>query len=221
MARAAVEKTFTVPQFEDVRCGIVHWPMSVVRLTASDKARIVELADQLLLAWRNYSDPSVGLLAETDGVPHHTITPIARRRGEDYELDLVLRSNITTEQHPLGVYHPHAEHHHIKKENIGLIEVMGLAVLPARLKQEMAALKEALCHGENLGENEMLAKHAEWAADVLCRNPDFNAENGEEILHEEIGQVYRAILEQCGVFSCDEAGRAAFARFLSAAVQAE
>ena len=221
MARAKVEKAFTVPQFEDIRCGIVHWPMSVIRLTAASKERIVELADKLLTAWRVYSDSSMGLLAETDGVPHHTITPIARRRGEDYELDLVLRSNITTDEHPLGVYHPHAEHHHIKKENIGLIEVMGLAVLPARLKKEMAALKDAMCNGVALENDEQLAKHAEWAADVLRRNPSFDAENGEEILHEEIGQVYRAILEQCGVFPCTENGRAAFARFLAHAVQAQ
>jgi UDPglucose--hexose-1-phosphate uridylyltransferase len=220
MERAGNVCTFTVPGFEDITAGIVNWPMSVVRLTGSDAARIVELSDRLLQAWRNYSDPVLGLYAETEGTPHHTITPIARRRGELFELDLVLRSNITTEQHPLGVYHPHAEHHHIKKENIGLIEVMGLAVLPARLKQEMADLQTALLEGRDLTSDEVLAKHAPWAADVLSRHPEFDDATAETILREEIGKVYCNILEQCGVYPWNEAGRAGFARFLTASVQA-
>ena len=221
MERAENACTFTVPGFEDITAGIVKWPMSVVRLTGPDAARIVELSDRLLQAWRNYSDPALGLYAETDNTPHHTITPIARRRGELFELDLVLRSNITTEQHPLGVYHPHAEHHHIKKENIGLIEVMGLAVLPARLKKEMAELQIALLEGRDLTADDTLAKHAPWAAEVLSRHPEFDAVTAEAILREEIGKVYCNILEQCGVYPWDEAGRAGFARFLSSSVQAQ
>ncbi|MBQ9082720.1 MAG: UDP-glucose--hexose-1-phosphate uridylyltransferase [Clostridia bacterium] len=220
MERADNACTFTVPGFEDITAGIVKWPMSVIRLTGPDAGRIVELSDRLLNAWRNYSDPALGLFAETDGTPHHTITPIARRRGDLFELDLVLRSNITTEAHPLGVYHPHAEHHHIKKENIGLIEVMGLAVLPARLKKEMADLQSALLNGTDLTADETLAKHKPWADDVLSRHPEFCAATAEAILREEIGKVYCNILEQCGVYAWDEAGCAGFARFLTAAVQA-
>lgn len=221
MERAGNDQVFTVPGYEDITAGIVKWPMSVVRLTGPDADRIVELADKILLAWRSYSDPAVGLYAETEDTPHHTITPIARRRGELFELDLVLRSNITTDEHPLGVYHPHAEHHHIKKENIGLIEVMGLAVLPARLKSEMAALKDALTAGKDISADETLAKHTAWAADVVARHPEFNAANGEAILHEEIGKVYCDILEQCGVYPWNDAGRAGFARFLRSAVDAK
>ena len=162
MAKAPVEKELVFKGFEDVKAGIVKWPMSVIRISAPQKERLIELADKILLAWRGYTDEDAFIFAETEGEPHNTITPIARKRGNDYELDLVLRNNITTEEHPLGVYHPHAKLHHIKKENIGLIEVMGLAVLPARLKDEMAALEQAILDGAEIREDEVLAKHADW-----------------------------------------------------------
>ena len=162
MAKALVEKELVFKGFEDVKAGIVKWPMSVIRISAPQKERLIELADKILLAWRGYTDEDAFIFAETEGEPHNTITPIARKRGNDYELDLVLRNNITTEEHPLGVYHPHAKLHHIKKENIGLIEVMGLAVLPARLKDEMAALEQAILDGAEIREDEVLAKHADW-----------------------------------------------------------
>ena len=162
MAKAPVEKELVFKEFEDVKAGIVKWPMSVIRISAPQKERLIELADKILLAWRGYTDEDAFIFAETEGEPHNTITPIARKRGNDYELDLVLRNNITTEEHPLGVYHPHAKLHHIKKENIGLIEVMGLAVLPARLKDEMAALEQAILDGAEIREDEVLAKHADW-----------------------------------------------------------
>ncbi len=167
MAKAPVEKELTFKGFEDVKAGIVKWPMSVIRISASQKERLIELADKILLAWRGYTDEDAFIFAETEGEPHNTITPIARKRGNDYELDLVLRNNITTEEHPLGVYHPHAKLHHIKKENIGLIEVMGLAVLPARLKDEMAALEQAILDGAEIREDEVLAKHADWVEEFL------------------------------------------------------
>ncbi len=214
MARAQVETKLAAPEYPDVSCGIVKWPMSVLRLRGADPARIVALAGQVLDAWRGYSDPTVGLISETDGVPHHTITPIARRVGDDYELDLVLRSNITSQKHPLGVFHPHAEYHHIKKENIGLIEVMGLAVLPARLKTELAALQTAMLSGADIAADESIAKHADWAADILRRHPEFSADNAETILRDEVGLVYSKILEQCGVFARTDAGHTAFLRFV-------
>ena len=167
MAKAPVEKELVFKGFEDVKAGIVKWPMSVIRISAPQKERLIELADKILLAWRGYTDEDAFIFAETEGEPHNTITPIARKRGNDYELDLVLRNNITTEEHPLGVYHPHAKLHHIKKENIGLIEVMGLAVLPARLKDEMAALEQAILDGAEIREDEVLAKHADWVEEFL------------------------------------------------------
>ena len=176
---------------------------------------MAELADKILTCWRGYSDESVGVVAFSDGEPHNTITPIARRRGELYELDLVLRCNITTPEHPLGVFHPHADKHHIKKENIGLIEVMGLAVLPGRLKKEMADLREALLKGENLRESEELSKHADWADAFMPRHPEFGAENAEAIIQYEIGQVFARVLECAGVYKCTESGRAALKRFLT------
>ena len=169
MAKAPVEKELVFKGFEDVKAGIVKWPMSVIRISAPQKERLIELADKILLAWRGYTDEDAFIFAETEGEPHNTITPIARKRGNDYELDLVLRNNITTEEHPLGVYHPHAKLHHIKKENIGLIEVMGLAVLPARLKDEMAALEQAILDGAELREDEVLAKHADWEVWIYGR----------------------------------------------------
>ena len=211
MERAAVEKALRFDGFEDVKAGIVKWPMSVIRLRCTEKERLVELADKILTCWRNYTDKSAFIFAKTGDTPHNTITPIARRRGEDYELDLVLRNNITTEEHPLGVYHPHAELHHIKKENIGLIEVMGLAVLPARLKQELAALEEVILNGdEPTGE---LEKHAQWVAELKEKHT-FTAENVANILKIEVGKVYAQVLEHAGVYKRDEEGQAAFARFV-------
>ena len=211
MERAAVEREVVFTGYEDVKAGIVKWPMSVIRLRCPKKARLVELADKILLSWRGYTDEDAFIFAETDGVPHNTITPIARRRGTDYELDLVLRNNITTEEHPLGVYHPHAELHHIKKENIGLIEVMGLAVLPARLKQELAGVEKAILAGEELtGE---LAKHAEWVEE-LKKQHTFTKENTAAILKVETGKVFAKVLEHAGVYQRNEKGAKAFDKFI-------
>jgi UDPglucose--hexose-1-phosphate uridylyltransferase len=213
MAKAEIEKELHFDGFENVSAGIVKWPMSVIRLRSADKNALVELADKILTAWRGYSDPDAFIFAETDGEPHNTITPIARRRGEDYELDLVLRNNITTEEHPLGVYHPHADKHNIKKENIGLIEVMGLAVLPSRLKSEMATLADALVAGKDLSEDEVTAKHAAWV-ERFTEKYVYTAENVEEILHFEIGKTFEGVLEDAGVYKCTPEGRAAFMRFV-------
>ena len=187
MAKAPVEKEICFEGFEDVKAGIVKWPMSVIRISGADKERLIELADKILVAWRGYTDEAAFIYAETNGEPHNTITPIARRRGEDYELDLVLRNNITTEEHPLGVYHPHAHLHHIKKENIGLIEVMGLAVLPARLKDEMAELADAIVTGKDLKSTETLASHAEWAEGFIPKYDKIDESNVMDIIHEEMG----------------------------------
>ncbi len=214
MERAPIEKAVSFAGFEDIKAGIVKWPMSTLRLTGADPERIIDLADKILAAWRGYTDESAFILAETDGERHNTVTPIARRRGSDYELDLVLRNNITTEEHPLGVYHPHAELHHIKKENIGLIEVMGLAVLPARLKTELAAVRQALLDGADLTANPLTASHAVWAAEVLGRHPELNAENAEEILRDEVGLVFATVLEHAGVYKRTPEGFAAFERFI-------
>lgn len=214
MAKAPIEKELSFAGFEDVKAGIVKWPMSVIRISASDKSRLIELADKILIAWRGYTDEAAFVFAETDGEPHNTITPIARRRGEDFELDLVLRNNITTEEHPLGVYHPHAHLHHIKKENIGLIEVMGLAVLPARLKDEMAELEDALVNGKDLRSTESLASHADWAEGFLPKYEKITAENVTDIVRAEIGLVFNEVLKDAGVYKCTEEGRAAFVRFI-------
>ena len=214
MAKAGVEKTFFVKGFEDVQAGIVKWPMSVIRLSGKDADRIIDLADVILKAWRGYTDESCFIFARTDGEPHNTITPIARKRGENFELDLVLRNNITTKEHPLGVFHPHANLHHIKKENIGLIEVMGLAVLPARLKGEMAALEEAILQGNDLRSDETLAKHADWVEGFLPRYPEVNADNIHSIIRKEIGLVFMQVLEDAGVYKRTQQGREGFERFL-------
>jgi UDPglucose--hexose-1-phosphate uridylyltransferase len=195
-----------------VKAGIVKWPMSVSRLRCADKLRVAELADKILTAWRGYSDPSVTIFAETDGEPHNTITPIARRRDGDFEMDLVLRNNLTTEEYPLGLYHPHQELHHIKKENIGLIEVMGLAVLPARLKAELKELEELIVSGGDISASETCAKHAPWVEELKTRYT-FTPENTEGILRQEVGVVFMKVLEHAGVFKRDDAGRAAFLRF--------
>lgn len=215
MAKAPVEQPLVFKGFENVRAGIVKWAMSVIRLNSPDRNAIVDLADKILTCWRGYTDESAFIFAQTDGEPHNTITPIARKRGECFELDLVLRNNITTDEHPLGVYHPHAELHHIKKENIGLIEVMGLAVLPARLKTEMESLAQYLAQNgaDGLENDEVLAKHADWAK-VLCQKYKFTAENAQEILKKEIGIVFSKVLEHAGVYKRDENGKAAFERFI-------
>lgn len=214
MARAGIEERFSVPGYEDVDCGVVAWPMSVIRLTSPDRARVTALAGRILSCWRGYTDADAFIFAETGGEAHNTITPIARMSGGQYQLDLVLRNNITTEEYPLGVFHPHPELHHIKKENIGLIEVMGLAVLPRRLKTELAALEKCLVSGGDLCAGEETAKHAEWARELM-RRYDFAAENAAGILRHEVGQVFKTVLEHAGVFKRDERGRAAFRRFIS------
>ncbi len=213
MAKAPVETEISFAGFDDVKAGIVKWPMSVIRLDSADPARLVELADKILTAWRGYTDEAATIFAETEGVPHNTITPIARRRGADYELDLVLRNNLTTPEHPLGVYHPHAELHHIKKENIGLIEVMGLAVLPARLKAELAALGEALVNGSDLRADPLTASHADWA-EAFAAQYTITADNVDEIVQKEVGLVFATVLEHAGVYKRTEEGKQAFLRFV-------
>ena len=218
MERAPIERSVVFKGYEDVKAGIVKWPMSVLRISGSDKEQVAELADRILRCWRGYTDADAFIFAETEGTPHNTITPIARRRGEDYEMDLVLRNNITTEEHPLGVYHPHAELHHIKKENIGLIEVMGLAVLPARLKQELADIEKAIiCGTPLLGE---LKKHEAWVNELLQKQM-FTAENTASILKMEVGKVFAQVLEHAGVFKRNAEGAAAFDRFVDYVNQGE
>ena len=215
MEKAPLEKEWTFPGFSDVKAGIVRWPMSCIRLKSPDDSRLVELAGRILAAWRGYSDPDCFVFAQTDGQPHNTITPIARKRGENYELDLVLRNNITTPEHPMGVYHPHDKLHHIKKENIGLIEVMGLAVLPSRLKGEMAELAKALVQKTPVSQySQNIVKHARWAQEIQSKYT-ITADNVEEILHKEIGQVFAEVLEDAGVYKMDQQGRAGFVRFLA------
>ncbi|WP_448919979.1 UDP-glucose--hexose-1-phosphate uridylyltransferase [Eubacterium sp.] len=213
MAKAPIETKVTFSGFEDVQAGIVKWPMSVIRIIGTDKTRLVELADKVLTTWRGYTDKDSFIYAETEGTPHNTITPIARMRNGKFELDLVLRNNITTEDCPLGYYHPHPEYHHIKKENIGLIEVMGLAVLPSRLKNEMAVLGKAMVNGEDISANETIAAHKEWA-EMIMQKYDINESNIDDILKKEIGIVFTSILGQCGVYSRDEEGKAGFLRFI-------
>lgn len=218
MERAKIGTPLTFRGFEDVEAGIVNWPMSVIRLRAADRKRLAALAEKILTCWRGYSDAEAFIFAETDGEPHNTITPIARRRGDAFEMDLVLRNNITTPEHPLGVYHPHAKLHHIKKENIGLIEVMGLAVLPSRLKGELAALREAILSGSDIRADETLAKHADWVDELKTRHT-FTVENTEQILRQEVGAVFEQVLEDAGVYKTDNAGREAFLRFVQAVNQ--
>ena len=215
METAPVERKVEFKDYADIEAGIVKWPMSVIRLDGSDPKRIAGLAEKILDCWRGYSDASVGVLAQTDGEPHNTITPIARRRDGKYELDLVLRCNITTQEHPLGVFHPHADKHHIKKENIGLIEVMGLAVLPSRLKKELSGLCEAILAGADIRADAVLNKHADWV-DGLKKQYAFTRENTMDILLQETGKVFAAVLEDAGVYKNTEAGRAAFLKFVDA-----
>ena len=213
MEKAPVETAFSFPGFEDVEAGVVRWPMSVIRIASENPERLIELADKILGKWRAYTDEAAVIFAETDGVPHNTITPIARRRGDKYELDLVLRNNLTTEKYPLGLYHPHGELHHIKKENIGLIEVMGLAVLPARLKEELAAVADCLANGKDLRASELTVKHADWA-EGFASNYTITAENALEIVRTETGLVFAQVLEHAGVYKRTAEGKAAFLRFL-------
>ena len=214
MERAEIERKAVCRGYEDVEMGIVKWPMSVIRISHEDKTRLVDLADKILQKWRSYTDEDAFIFAQTNGEPHNTITPIARKRNGKYELDLVLRNNITTEEHPLGVYHPHSHLHHIKKENIGLIEVMGLAVLPARLKEEMQILKTAILNGEDLEKNDKIKSHADWAKTFLQKYDTITAENLDGIIQQEIGLVFAQVLEDAGVYKRTEAGQEAFCRFL-------
>lgn len=216
MAKAPIVIPVTIPGYEDVESGIVKWPLSVLRIRHKDEKRLIDLAEHILKVWRDYTDEDAFIYAYTDGEPHNTITPIARKVDDTYELDLTLRNNITTEEHPLGVYHPHAKLHHIKKENIGLIEVMGLAVLPARLKQEMALLKEYILTGKDIAKNEDLAKHAEWVAEFLPHYTSITEETIDQILEQEIGKVFVQVLEDAGVYKWTEEGHAAFLRFVQA-----
>ena len=217
MAKAPVEKEFTSKDYPDVKIGTVKWPMSVIRLSGKDSDRLVERGEKILTAWRAYTDEDAFIFAETDGEKHNTITPIARMKGDNYELDLVLRNNITTEEHPDGVYHPHKELHNIKKENIGLIEVMGLAVLPARLKTELKLVEEALVNGTDLADNELTAKHKEWA-ESFKGNYTITAENAEKIVQDEVGKVFSKVLEHAGVYKRDEKGMAAFSKFVESVI---
>ena len=213
MESAGLEKEITFRGSEDIHAGIVKWPMSVIRLDGKDPVRLAQLADKILICWRGYSDEAVGVVSFSDGEPHNTITPIARRRGELYELDLVLRCNITTPEHPLGVFQPHADKHHIKKENIGLIEVMGLAVLPSRLKQELTDLASAIVSGADIAADPVLGKHAPWV-EALKKQYTFTAENALDIILKETGKVFTEVLEDAGVYKNTPEGRAAFLKFV-------
>lgn len=214
MAKAPIELPVTIPGYEDVEAGIVKWPLSVLRIRHKDADRLIDLGEHVLNCWRSYTDEAAFIFSETNGEPHNTITPIARKVGDTYELDLALRNNITTDEHPLGVFHPHAKLHHIKKENIGLIEVMGLAVLPSRLKEEMALLKEAILHHKDLASDPVLAKHADWVAEFLPSCPEINEENIDHIIEQEVGKVFVQVLEDAGVYKCTPEGREAFLRFI-------
>ena len=215
MAKAPIEKHVTIPGFEDVEAGIVKWPLSVLHIRHKNPERLIDLSTHVLQAWRGYTDEAAFVFANTDGEPHNTITPIAHKVEDVYELDLTLRNNITTKEHPLGVYHPHAQYHHIKKENIGLIEVMGLAVLPARLKEELELLEEYILSGKDISSNEKIAKHEEWVKELLEKYPDINAENIQAILQKEVGLVFVHVLEDAGVYKCTPKGREDFMRFVN------
>ena len=214
MAKAPIERHFTIKGYEDVETGIVKWPLSGIRIRHKDEKRLIDLAEHILNCWRGYTDEDAFVFGETDGEPHNTITPIARKVGDTFELDLALRNNITTDECPLGVYHPHAQYHHIKKENIGLIEVMGLAILPARLKDELEELSKCLVEGKDVRAVAELEKHADWVDEFLPRHPELNSENVMDILKEEVGKVFVGVLEDAGVYKCTEEGRSAFAKFM-------
>ncbi|MGN0277532.1 MAG: UDP-glucose--hexose-1-phosphate uridylyltransferase [Hominisplanchenecus sp.] len=215
MAKAPIEKYVTIPGYEDVEAGIVKWPLSVLRIRSKDEKRLIDLADHVLGAWRGYTDAEANIFAETDGEPHNTITPIARKVEDTFELDLALRNNLTTDEYPLGVYHPHAEKHNIKKENIGLIEVMGLAILPARLKTELQTLADYILEKKDIRSNADLQKHADWVEGFLPKYADINADNVMDILKTEVGNVFVGVLEDAGVYKCTPEGREAFMRFVN------
>lgn len=214
MAKAKIELPVTIPGYEDVEAGIVKWPLSVLRIRSKDTSRLIDLAEHVLNCWRSYTDENAFIYAETNGEPHNTITPIARKNGDTYELDLTLRNNITTDEHPLGVYHPHAQYHHIKKENIGLIEVMGLAVLPSRLKEELELLADYIVNGKDIRSNKKIEKHADWVEEFLPTYDNITEENVMEILQKEVGIVFTHVLEDAGVYKCTEQGRADFLKFI-------
>ena len=214
MAKAPIEKYYQMEEFPGVEAGIVKWPMAVLRTRSKNPDDLIRLGDRVLQAWRGYTDEEAFIFAETDGEPHNTITPIARKKGEMYELDLVLRNNITTEEYPLGVYHPHQELHHIKKENIGLIEGVGLAVLPSRLKAELSLLAEYILEKKDIRSNEMIEKHADWVEEFLPQYPELTKDTIDGILKKEVGLVFERVLEDAGVYKCDGEGREAFGRFL-------
>lgn len=215
MARAKVEKKIIIPGYEEIDAGILHWPLSAIRISGKEQKRLVNLADHILTTWRSYTDEEAFIFAETDGTPHNTITPVARKTGENYELDLTLRNNITTLDRPLGVYHPRDEYHHIKKENIGGIEVMGLAILPSRLKEELEAIAEYILDGRDIRSNAALEKHADWVEEFLPHYKNtLTTENIMDVLKEETGKVFVKVLEDAGVFKCTEEGRNYFMRFV-------
>ena len=214
MAKAEVEKEISIPGYDDIEAGIVNWPVSVIRIKAENRERLIDCAEHILNKWRNYSDEENMIYAYTDEEPHNTITPIARKRNGKYELDLALRNNITTEEHPLGEYHPHEEYHHIKRENIGLIEAMGLAVLPSRLKGEMEELADCILRGGNISDYDNIAKHEEWVNSFKDKYNNISEENIMSILEKEIGEVFVKILENTGVFKCTPEGRKAFCKFI-------
>ena len=215
LERAPQDAAFTVAGWEDVDCAVVRWPMSVLRLRGRDPERLIGLSDRILEAWRGWSDESADIFAFTDNTPHNTVTPIVRRRGEDFEIDLVLRNNRTSEEHPLGVFHPHEELHHIKKENIGLIEVMGLAVLPARLDRELALLEELIPAGTDACADERVAHHGPWVKEFLASRGRVDAANVRAVLEQEVGAVFLRVLEDAGVYKRTPAGQAALGRFLA------
>lgn len=216
MAKAPVETEFNIPAYPNVEAGIVKWPMSVIRVSSEDRSKLAKCCSDILTAWRTYTDETVGIFAETDGVPHNTITPIARKTGDRYECDLVLRNNLTSEERPLGIFHPNPSLHHIKKENIGLIEVMGLAVLPARLAKELVMLEKAMLAGEDITAIPQLAQHAEWAQQILVEYPDFSEDNAHQIIEKEVGRVFMEVLEDAGVFKRTEDGCRSFIRLIEA-----
>lgn len=215
MEEAPIEKEITIKGFEDVEAGIVNWPLSVIRIRHKDDKHLVDLAEHILGKWRSYTDEDAFIFAETDGEPHNTITPIARKKGNMFELDLTLRNNITTEEHPLGVYHPHSQWHNIKKENIGLIEVMGLAVLPSRLKEELELIEEYILEGKDLRTSEKIEKHADWVDEFIKEYDNLNKDNITEIIQKEVGKVFVHVLEDAGVYKCTPEGRKAFMKFIN------
>lgn len=214
MAKAEYEKKFIFTAYEEIEAGIVKWPMSVIRLRGENKEKLIHLSTKILDKWIGYTDKKAYIYAYTNGERHNTITPIVRKRNGKYEIDLVLRNNITTEDRPDGLYHPNAKLHHIKKENIGLIEVMGLAILPSRLKDELNLLKEYILENKDIKSNESIEKHAEWVEEISKKYQDINPENIDSILKKEVGLVFEEVLKDAGVYKCTKEGRDAFMKFI-------